>query len=190
MPTRTLSATLLLLALAGCEGLFDVDSSGVSRVEFTHTGFAGGAAGLYSAVGEVPVGEMPYGNWAFAERTGQRPPGVHIAASRPAADARFDLVAIVLPSGVGAGDRITFQEMCETVPTCGYMSLELGVRAPTESSRMLCWVRRGELRVRTLTDERVAGTFSGTAVCGGVPGETQVTAGEFDVAMLDPDPTG
>jgi hypothetical protein len=194
MPIRKLSACLLLLSLAACEGVFDLQGpAGISKVEFTHTGFAGGAAGLYSAMGEVPIlstGEMPYGDWAFAEPTDVVPPGVQIVASRPAGDGRFDLVNIVLPSGVRAGDRITFLEMCETVASCGYMSLDLGVRSPAESSRTHCWMRHGEMRVRTLTARRVAGTFSGTAVCAGIPGETQVQAGELDVAMLDPDPEG
>ncbi|HEV3049738.1 MAG TPA: hypothetical protein VGX50_05485 [Longimicrobium sp.] len=191
MLIRTLSISLLLLALSACEGLFDVAGPpGMSSLRFQHSGFAGGAAGLYSAMGEVPLlstGQMPYGDWAYALRDGAVPPGVFVVASHPAADGRFDVARISLPSGVGPGDRITFLEMCETAPACGSMSFDIGLHPGTFVALRQCWVRNGELRVLRLTGRRVAGTFSGTAVCAGVPGETQITGGEFDVAMLDAD---
>lgn len=191
MLIRTISISLLLLSLPACEGLFDVAGSpGTSSLEFQHSGFAGGGAGVYRAVGEVTLlstGQLPYGNWAYALRSGAVPPGVHVVASHPAADGRFDLAMIWLPSGVGPGDRITFQEMCETVPACGSMSFDIGLNPGTFVARSQCWVRSGELRVLQLTPQRVAGTFSGTAVCAGAPGETEITDGEFDVAMLDAD---
>jgi hypothetical protein len=194
MLIRTLSISLLLLSTTGCEGLFDVAGSpGTSSLEFQHSGFAGGGAGVYRAVGNVTVnpGSMALGDWAYAELAGTPEPlGVQVVASRTAEGGRFDVATILLPAAAEAGQRITVLEMCETSPLCGYMTVDVGLLSRGGIPGARCWVRHGELRLRTRTQRRVAGTFSGTAVCAGSTGETQITGGEFDAAILSPDPVG
>lgn len=194
MLIRTLSISLLLVSLPGCEGLFDVAGSpGTSRLEFQHSGFAGGGAGVYRVAGEVTVnpGSMALGDWAYAELTGTLEPlAVQVVASRPSQGGRFDVVTLLLSAAAEAGQRITFLEMCETSPLCGYLTIDVGLLSAGGIPETRCRVRHGELSLRTRTERRVAGTFRGTAVCAGRTGETQITDGEFDVAILDPDPTG
>lgn len=194
MLIRTLSISLLLLSLPACEGLFDVAGSpGTSSLEFQHSGFAGGGAGLYRAVGDVTVnpGSMALGDWAFAQLTGTPEPlGVQIVASRTSDGGRFDVATLLIPAAAEAGERITFLEMCETSPLCGYMTVDIGLLSAGGIPETRCWMRHGELRLRTRTERRVAGTFSGTVVCASGVAETQITDGEFDVALLDPDPVG
>lgn len=194
MLIRALSISLLLLSLSGCEGLFDVAGSpGTSRLEFQHSGFAGGGAGVYRAVGEVTVnpGSMALGDWVYAELAGTPEPlAVQVVASRTTEGGRFDVATLLLPAAAQAGQRITFLEMCEALPLCGYMTVDVGLLSAGGIPETRCWVRHGELSLRTRTERRVAGTFSGTAVCAGRTGETQITDGEFDVAILDPDPAG
>jgi hypothetical protein len=194
MRIRTLSISLPLLSLPACEGLFDVAGApGTSRLEFQHSGFAGGGAGVYRAVGEVTVnpGSTALGDWAYAELTGiPEPLTVQIVASRTAEGGRFDVATILLPADAQAGERITFLEMCETSPLCGDMAVDLGLLSAGGIPETRCWMRHGELRLRTRTARRVAGTFNGTAVCASGVAETQITDGEFDVALLDPDPVG
>ncbi|HEX6370838.1 MAG TPA: hypothetical protein VF006_18110 [Longimicrobium sp.] len=190
MPIRKLLACALLVTLASCEDVFSPrpNTSAVSSVTFGHAAFGGRPAGTYSAMGEVPMenGGFPLGDWAFAYPTGPAPQPLVVEASRTAANGRFDVVTMLLPRGVQAGQTVRFGQMCETL-SCAQMSVDFGFHPHVDAPEIACAMRSGELRLTTLSDRRVAGTFSGTAACSGTQsGETQIQRGAFDVALIVP----
>lgn len=194
MPVRKLLACALLVALASCEDVFSPrpNAIGVSSFTFGHAAFGGRPAGTYNAMGEVPMedGGAPPGDWAFARVTGPAPHPVVVEASRTAGNGRFDVVTLLLPRGAQAGQSITFGQMCEASTTCAQMSIDFGLHPQLNAPEIACAMRSGELRLNTVTERRVAGTFSGTAVCFGAQGgEAQIQGGMFDVALIDPSVT-
>lgn len=187
---RKILPTLLCLSLAACgDGGLEPRPMGISTLAFSHTGIGTRPAGAYSAVGEVEMqGDgIPPGEWAFRMRSGPAPQPLLVQASRPAANGRYDRVTMFLPRGVTAGQTLQFGVMCETSPTCANMSIVFGLHPELDAPEVLCSVWGGELRLTTLTSRRAAGTFTGTADCfGTASGETQVTSGAFDVALVAP----
>lgn len=188
MLIRKLAGCSMVLALAACDTLFgsDPEVPGVSSLSFQHDGVGGQAAGTYSAMGDLPGGGLPeLGDWVFAHLKGAGTQSVEISASRTAGSGRYDLVTVLLPPGARSGQRVTFLEMCETVPSCGSFFVIVGWNPDTSRSANLCWLAGGEMRIRRLTSERVAGTFSGSVRCANPPvGPAQVLDGKFDVAIV------
>lgn len=193
MRARTFLPALLLVSLTACEEAFGPGSAlpGESSFVFGYAPFAGRPAGTYAAVGEARIqsgGGLPFGDWAFAYRSGPSPQPVLVDASRAAGNGRFDVVSLVLPNGAHGGQTLALGQECTDAAGCASMSVDFGFLPQTLERELDCAIRSGTLHLQTLTNDRVTGSFSGMMVCDGLEAQTPVQSGLFDVAMWEPTP--
>ena len=189
MRTRGLFALALLAALAGCDEVFSPDSGrDTSSVTFSYSPFGTWPGGSYRAEGEVPIenGGYPFGDWAFAFRTGPATEPVIVEASRTAADGRFDVLTLLLPNNAHGGKTLRLgQTDCVDPEECAPMSVDFGFDVKTLEAETECAAISGTLNLKTLTNRRAVCTFSGVLRCPGEhAGQTQVQ-GTFNVAVLE-----
>jgi hypothetical protein len=183
MKKLILSAALLLAACS--ESGPDPIYPGLDFISFDYAAFGGRPGGSFLAAGEVGAA-FPVGDWAAAFRTGAASGPVTVAGSRPAGNGNYDVIAIHLPAGVRAGDRLGIMLMCEAAQSCAQVEIGLGVDAADLTPEVGCALRDGQVRITGRTERRLLGTFSGTSECGGAAtGDTQITAGSFDVPLRD-----
>lgn len=187
---RLLAACALLSALPACEEVFSPrpPSPAASAFIFQHDVVGPVPPGTYNATGDIPqerASAVPPGDWAFAYRTGLSPQPVLVNASRSADGGGYDQAVILLPNGARAGQAMSMGQGCSTSPLCAQMSIEFGFLRLSTEPDVRCAIRTGTLQLQTLTERRVVGTFSGTAVCEGAhDGTTEIRGGQFDVAMI------
>ena len=186
MPVRRLHALpfLALLALAAaCDEGGDPagPGSGAGSLAFSHAG-TGEAPSRWETHGSATGGADA--DWAVAIRDGMT---LGISANRRTAGAKHDDVAIgiELPS---VGSTYAVGD-CDT---CAVVGFTFGQPMDGASFDRACALTAGTLKLTTYSEERAAGTFSGTGTCVDTPGEAPeaitITNGSFDVPIHESDP--
>lgn len=156
-------ALLLAFALAIMPGCGRDDPAGPEiREGQVRFGYTGDRAGTYETQGEFRLGEgntLQQGSWAVAARDTLRELTV-LAFSSPTGQ-RGDL--LILPLGrVTQTGTISLDCTGAGCPRAGVIfgALALGPRSPTET---LYGITQGSVTIDTLTETRVAGSFTGRA---------------------------
>lgn len=190
MQIRKLCWCAPLAFLAACGRPFGADADPPpASLSFRYSGVGRLAPGSYHAVGDVDPrinGAQP-GDLAYGSRSGQAPPRVYVESVRRHTDGGrgFDGATVFLPGGVRAGQTVPFREQCEVSPGCAGMSIEFGLYPNVGFPEISCTMTAGSVSLTHVNDERVRGSFFGTAACDGFQtGQMQVERGTFDVAIV------
>lgn len=186
------AAPLLLAALAACGDDNDpVGASAPNTVRFTYaaSGPTEGVEGDYNAVGD-PDRAVPPLTQTYA--LGRRDPGeglLEVVSNVAYPQQEADFVTITIPrltEGSVAIDGTCPGELCPGVS----LGLELSTAVAVSQARYSCALETGTIRVASIRDNRMKGTFSGTGSCIGAPGyedldEFSITGGTFNVKVVD-----
>lgn len=185
---RTLAlGALSLLALAGCEAADPTvpNNTPPGEVHFTYTGHSEGA---YHAEGQVNRRNTDEGTWAAGQRSlNQRGETVlGIVGQIERADGRLDqLYLAVLNPAVG---EITCTPESEE---CHFDALfAIGYNVRTDDTEELYLTTGGTLSITSMANGRAQGEFTvqleeAFPADGATAGTVEVTAGTFDVPLLN-----
>lgn len=200
---NTLTAALVLLALAACDGGStgpgpepqpQVDATG--RVSFTVPGPDGKPAGTFNANGALSpdsLYDFTLGNWAYAELLPYQTPYISAWASAPAPNGLFYLLKMEdIPGHVQAGSVLNAWYNCQRRPGCVrvifYTNMVDTYFENGDGPKVTCGALEGPVQITERTADRIKGTFSFRALCGVTPGnasfEYTVNDGSFDLPLV------
>lgn len=184
---RTLAlAALSVMSLAACEAADPTITNNTpsGEVHFTYTG---DDEGQYDAEGRVNTRNTDDGTWAAGQRTLNQQGGTVLAVlgQIERADGLLDQVYIAaLNPAVG---EIT----CEVDEACNFDVLfALGLDSRTDDSEEVYMATSGTLRITSMAGGRATGEFvvqmeEAFPASGAVPNVVEITAGSFDVPLLN-----
>lgn len=176
----------LALLVTGC----DKDSTGGTggivtsgKVSFSYSGDLSGA---FSAEGAVPMQNQTEATWAMALRDTEFDE-LAVWANRTRAGGKFDQVIVTVPNS-GTGQFV----VGELGENDAFVQLHIGITGTNvPTAEAMCDVIDGVVTVASVSDDRVRGSFSGTASCvdGELNeiGEIQIASGQFDTPVYDSD---
>ena len=186
MKRRAILAVLAAAAaLAACKDSTGHDGVGSGSVSFTYTG---ARSGSYSASGEFErLGTSSFVKKSFATGVNVNDasgPVIGILGYVPVTATTGHQVVLVLPPVTG-GETLEIDPTCETVTFCplGLVSFDINPDTQFDDSEGYLFTG-GTVHVTSATTDRVAGTFSGTAVDVTGTKTLTVTNGSFDVPIL------
>ena len=188
MKTRILTMALAVAALAGCNGdatsFQPIDPGSLS---FSYDGARTGsytASGAFTANNGNAVQALPF---AAGVRINNATTGpiVGIIAWMPVGSITGHQATFVLPPVTAAGQTFALVESCAAI-FCpgGALSFNLNL-APSALDPDNFVFTSGTLTITSLSGERVAGTFSGTAADSAGIRVVTITDGIFDVPLVD-----
>lgn len=178
-------AVLALLPLAACNDSSGPDRRLTGETRFTYTG---DVSGQFEAEGRVTLSNLDDGTFAFAQRgTDEEGNEFLVIYAQEGRDnsSRYDglMMSVDEPDG-GPVSCTAGQPDCRL-----FASFVLGAEEDGESEAIF-FGTGGSLNITQLTDDRVKGTFQmpmSGFIGEGAEGEVQVTAGSFDLPVLDED---
>lgn len=186
---RTLAlAALSLLSLAGCEAADPTVVNNTPSGEL-HFEYAGHSEGAFHAEGQVNRRNTSRGTWAAGQRTlsGRGEPVLGVISQIERADGKLDQIFLaVLNPAVGEIE-------CEPagVEICDFEGLfAIGFDVSTERAEQVYLTTGGTVRITSMTNGRVQGEFllqleEADPADDMEAGEVEVTAGTFDVPLLN-----
>ena len=185
MKFRSLLALCAIVA-AGCG---DSTKPGASTLSFTYTGAGVANTTTFSVTGEIPpniVGTSSIGTTAWAAG-GVDPASNYsnILAAIPKSSSSWDLFGIgVTRKSVGTSP---LDANCDDEATnCTGIFMFLGLNPNGDTFTYFCVLTSGSVTITSITDSRIAGTFSGNGFCEDanfLETPFTVTNGQFDVAI-------
>jgi hypothetical protein len=174
--------TLAAAALAACDGGTNLppveDAAG--RVAFTYS-VAGVQSGASFAVEGVKPAAGQSGTWA-ASTTDDIDAVVYAQREQGTI---HDQIVLSIPGGTASTSAIVPD--CDD--SCAYVSFMMETTVDGVERAYVCEITEGTIAVKTFSETRMRGTFSGTGHCAspGVEGEPafSVTGGTFDTPLAD-----
>lgn len=178
------------LVLAGCG---DSTSPDASTFSFTYTGAGSANARPFSATGDVPPnlsasGTLGTSAWA----AGAFDPASNftfVAGVIPKSSTTYDFAAVgIARKTVGTS---TIDSSCgldvETTEECTGFLVFFGFQPDGDASDYDCFLTTGSVSITSVSDDRVAGTFSGAGTCfngtTGFESPFSITNGAFNVGL-------
>lgn len=154
-------------------------------VSFNHSG---SVTGTFSAIGRLPlIPDISAAAWAAGTRDDQNQ-AVFITAIVPRSGNRYDNVVVVSPRLTPGSNNVAPILNCAGVSTCAFVTVNFGVSQADDTDFTLsCFLETGSVVLSSISQNRAAGSFSGTGECTTPTGTVTVftiTNGSFDVPLL------
>lgn len=185
MKTGWMAAALaaVMVAAAACKDTTGIAAPTAGSLAFSYTGAVSGsysASGLLTRHSDTSFVKKSFASALAVTNNGR--PYVGMLSYAPTTGSAGNEVIFLFPS-VAAGQTLTFTETC-TSSTCslGLIAFHSNPDLADDGSDPF-YFTTGTIQVNTVSNGRIAGTFSGTAVDSLGTRTITVTGGTFDVPL-------